>query len=39
VWSETQNYGSSTIIIMEQVGSIENNGAEFGVEVSVSFET
>ena len=28
---KTQNYGATTIIINGQVGSIENNGAEFGV--------
>jgi hypothetical protein len=28
---KTQNYGSSTVIINGQVGSIEKNGAEFGV--------
>jgi hypothetical protein len=28
---KTQNYGASTIIINGQVGSLEGNGAEFGV--------
>ena len=28
---KTQNYGATTIIINGQVGSVENNGAEFGV--------